>query len=99
MVNGIRRIGEVGMSDEDTRWPWSKINSIKLPLVEGKCPPEYDIEKQEWFYPEPDPEPDQEPYEEWYGPVCVCPDCGAEWMSRKDETNYCPKCGKQVKQE
>lgn len=50
----------MGMSNEDTRWPWpwSKINADRLPIVEGKCFPEYDYEKQEWFYPEPDPEPD-----------------------------------------
>lgn len=47
------------MSNEDTRWPWEKINIFKPPLVEGKCPPEYDFEKQEWFYPEPDPEDNQ----------------------------------------
>jgi len=35
--------------------------------------------------------------EDWYGLVCVCPDCDAEWMSGKDETNFCPKCGTAVK--
>lgn len=37
--------------------------------------------------------------EDWYGLVCVCPDCDAEWMSGKDETNFCPKCGTAVKWE
>ena len=37
--------------------------------------------------------------EDWYGLVCVCQDCGAEWMSEKDETNFCPKCGTAVKRE
>ena len=35
--------------------------------------------------------------DEWYGLVCVCPDCKAEWMSDKDDTHFCPKCGQAVK--
>ena len=38
-----------------------KINRNTLPIVEGKCPPKYDPEKQEWFYPEPDPEDNPDP--------------------------------------
>jgi hypothetical protein len=37
--------------------------------------------------------------DEWWGLVCVCPDCKAEWMSDKADTNFCPKCGRQVKWE
>ena len=36
---------------------------------------------------------------EWWGLVCVCPDCKAEWMSDKDDTHFCPKCGRAVKWE
>ena len=35
--------------------------------------------------------------EEWWGLVCVCPDCKAEWMSNKDDTHFCPNCGGKVK--
>ena len=35
--------------------------------------------------------------DEWYGPVCVCPYCKTEWMSEKDDTHFCPKCGRPVK--
>ena len=35
--------------------------------------------------------------DDWYGLVCVCPDCKAEWMSDKDETHFCPNCGGRVK--
>lgn len=34
--------------------------------------------------------------EDWYGLVCVCPDCKAEWMSDKADTHFCPKCGREV---
>lgn len=34
---------------------------------------------------------------EWYGLVCVCHDCKAEWMSDKDDTHFCPNCGRKVK--
>ena len=37
--------------------------------------------------------------DDWYGLVCVCPDCKAEWMSDKDDTHFCPKCGNKVKWE
>ena len=37
--------------------------------------------------------------DEWWGLVCVCPDCKAEWMSDKADTHFCPKCGKKVKWE
>ena len=35
--------------------------------------------------------------DDWYGLVCVCPDCKAEWMSDKEDTHFCPKCGREVK--
>jgi hypothetical protein len=35
--------------------------------------------------------------DEWWGLVCVCPDCKAEWMSDKADTHFCPKCGRSVK--
>lgn len=35
--------------------------------------------------------------EDWYGLVCVCPDCKAEWMSNEADTHFCPKCGQAVK--
>ena len=34
--------------------------------------------------------------DEWWGLVCVCPDCKAEWMSDKADTHFCPKCGRSV---
>lgn len=37
--------------------------------------------------------------DEWWGLVCVCPDCKAEWMSDKADTHFCPKCGRSVKWE
>lgn len=37
--------------------------------------------------------------DDWYGLVCVCPDCKAEWMSDKEDTHFCPKCGMAVKWE
>lgn len=37
--------------------------------------------------------------DEWYGPVCVCPDCKTEWMCEKADTHFCPKCGRSVKWE
>ena len=37
--------------------------------------------------------------EDWYGLVCVCPDCKAEWMSDEADTHFCPKCGRAVKWE
>lgn len=37
--------------------------------------------------------------EEWWGPVCVCPDCKAGWMSDKVDTHFCPMCGRPVKWE
>lgn len=35
--------------------------------------------------------------EDWYGPVCVCPDCKAEWMSADADIHFCPKCGRAVR--
>lgn len=35
--------------------------------------------------------------EDWYGLVCVCPDCKAVWMSGKSETHFCPNCGQALK--
>ena len=35
--------------------------------------------------------------DDWYGLVCVCPDCKAEWMGCESETHFCPNCGRQVK--
>ena len=35
--------------------------------------------------------------EDWYGPVCVCPDCKAEWMSDDADIHFCPKCGRAVR--
>ena len=35
--------------------------------------------------------------EEWYGLVCVCPDCDAEWMCAYEDTHFCPNCGIKVK--
>ena len=35
----------------------------------------------------------------WYGLVCVCADCNAKWMSGKEDTHFCPKCGRSVKWE
>ena len=37
--------------------------------------------------------------EDWYGLVCVCPDCKAVWMSGESETHFCPNCGRPVKWE
>ena len=37
--------------------------------------------------------------EDWYGPVCVCPDCKAEWMSAEADIHFCPTCGRAVKWE
>lgn len=37
--------------------------------------------------------------DEWWGLVCVCPDCNAEWMTDKANTHYCPNCGIRVKLE
>jgi len=37
--------------------------------------------------------------DEWWGLVCVCPDCNAEWMTDKANTHYCPNCGIRVKWE
>lgn len=37
--------------------------------------------------------------EEWWGYVCICPDCKAEWMSDKANTHFCPNCGRTVKWE
>lgn len=37
--------------------------------------------------------------EEWWGLVCICPDCKAEWMTDKANTHYCPRCGRSVKWE
>ena len=35
--------------------------------------------------------------DEWWGFVCVCPYCKAEWMSATDDTHFCPNCGRKVK--
>ena len=35
--------------------------------------------------------------EDWWGLVCVCPDCKVEWISNEAHTHYCPNCGKPVK--
>lgn len=35
--------------------------------------------------------------EDWYGLVCVCPDCKAVWMGSESETHFCPNCGRTVK--
>lgn len=32
--------------------------------------------------------------DEWWS--ITCPDCQAEWMSDKDDTHFCPRCGKAV---
>lgn len=37
--------------------------------------------------------------DEWWGLVCVCPDCKTEWMTDKDATHFCPNCGRPVKWE
>jgi len=37
--------------------------------------------------------------EDWYGLVCVCPDCKAVWMSGESETHFCPNCGRPLKWE
>lgn len=37
--------------------------------------------------------------DDWYGLVCVCPDCKAEWMGGESETHFCPNCGRKVKWE
>ena len=37
--------------------------------------------------------------DEWWGFVCVCPDCKTEWMCDKDATHFCPNCGRPVKWE
>lgn len=34
--------------------------------------------------------------DEWWGLVCICPDCKAEWMSDKAFTHFCPNCGRSV---
>ena len=35
--------------------------------------------------------------DDWYGLVCVCPDCKAEWMGDESNTHFCPNCGRAVK--
>ena len=35
--------------------------------------------------------------DDWYGLVCVCPDCKAEWMGDESNTHFCPNCGRSVK--
>jgi hypothetical protein len=37
--------------------------------------------------------------DDWYGLVCVCPHCKAEWMGCESETHFCPNCGQAVKWE
>ena len=37
--------------------------------------------------------------DEWWGLVCVCPDCNAEWMTDKANAHFCPNCGRSVKLE
>ena len=37
--------------------------------------------------------------EEWWGPVCVCPNCKEKWMSYAKGTHFCPNCGQAVKWE
>ena len=37
--------------------------------------------------------------DDWWGLVCVCPDCNAEWMTDKADTHFCPNCGRPVKWE
>ena len=37
--------------------------------------------------------------DEWWGLVCVCTDCNAEWMTDKANTHFCPNCGRSVKWE
>ena len=37
--------------------------------------------------------------EDWYGLVCVCPDCKAVWMSGESETHFCPNCRRPLKWE
>jgi len=37
--------------------------------------------------------------DEWWGLVCVCTDCNAEWMTDKANTHFCPNCGRPVKWE
>ena len=35
--------------------------------------------------------------DDWYGLVCICPDCKVEWMSDESDTHFCPNCGRTVK--
>ena len=85
--------------------------SCPLPLVEGKCPPVYDAEKKEWYYPEPDPdykdpeliETDTyriEDKEEYWNYETVCKSCGTRFIAYGEEwdtiRNYCPGCGQKL---
>ena len=89
---------------------WSCPQRSPLPLVEGKCPPEYDPEKKEWYYPEPnwdykDPEIyETETYkvedkEEYYGYPTICKACGTEFQAYQGAEkirNFCPGCGRKL---
>ena len=83
----------------------------KLPLGEGKCPPVYDEEKDEFIYPEPDPDykdPEEretdkysiEGKEEYYGYVTFCKVCGTSFqaynLDGEPVRNYCPGCGQKL---
>ena len=37
--------------------------------------------------------------DDWWVLVCICPDCKAAWMSNKEDTHFCPRCGRTVKWE
>ena len=79
-----------------------------LPLQEGKCPPVFDKEREEWYYPEPeeydDPEiVDEKEYrvddkDEFYDYSTVCKSCGTQFIAYSETRelirNYCPGCGK-----
>ena len=94
---------------EEGRWTPPE---YMLPMEEGKCPPEYDEEKKEWYYPEPDPDyVDPElvetryykitDKEEFYGYVVNCKYCFTQFQaygkSGKENWSYCPGCGSKLK--
>lgn len=90
---------------------WNPFHYNKLPLVEGKCPPIYDAEKNEYYYPEPDPDyKDPEMIEtdtyyladkeEYYYYPTVCKGCGTQFQAydrdNQNIRNYCPGCGNRL---
>lgn len=87
---------------------FEQLLNLRLPLIEGKCPPI--IEGGKWIYPEPDNSPDPniaeydtygiEDKDEFYNYVTVCKKCGTRFIAYSDsgdeERSYCPGCGRRL---